>query len=146
MIKLFKALLFIAAFNIIIVFGFITWGFSNAIGPSMEDAGVTIADFFKKEIDPEKYQKLEQSLYVRSKALGKQSAQKVGKVLEKLFVPNYDFSNMEAVEYPYPSLDEVIEMNNAKAQKGLEQALKNLEEAEKVYQAIREETLSTTED
>lgn len=163
--KLLKIFLFGIILNFIIGLSFIACISYVFLVPSLEGTNITLDDFFKKELDPEKYEKLEHNISVISKHLGKESAKKLYKSLEKLFPsPDFDYSEIPAAEYPFPSIDEVLQMNEDNVQRGFEQGLKNLqiqeqeskegielglkylEESEKLNQVIKENTLSNFND
>ena len=141
--KLFKVFSFVIIMNLILSFGFLGWFGYSLIFPSFEGTGITLTDLFKKNLTPEKYEKLNNNVASRSKELSEKSSQILIKGLEKLFPSrDFDYSKVPAAEYPYPSIDEVLKMNEENAQKGIEQGLKYLEESEKKNQVIKNNTLS----
>lgn len=111
----------------LICFG-IFWGWlAISLAPAFEGTGITFSDLFKKNLDPEKYKKLEDNLTAHSETLGKESAQKLIGFLEKLFPnPEFDYSKVPAVEYPYGSVDDVMDIIDDASQEGFDKGLDEL--------------------
>lgn len=141
--KLFKVIAFVFIFNFIMVSSLFGWVAYSVIVPSLAGTGITVMDLiFNKSIDTEKAQKIQQNIDVRSAKLGNDAADKVLKGLTALFVP----SNVSKVtDVKYPTLDEnkINEIQGRALQKGKEEGLLTIQEAEKKYDVIRKQTLST---
>ena len=141
--KLFNVIAFVFIFNFIMVSSLFGWVAYSVIVPSLAGTGITVMDLiFNKSIDTEKAQKIQQNIDVRSAKLGNDAADKVLKGLTALFVP----SNVSKVtDVKYPTLDEnkINEIQGRALQKGKEEGLLTIQEAEKKYDVIRKQTLST---
>lgn len=140
---IFKFFVIVVIMNLIGGVSFLGYMAFSLVSPSFEETGITLSDLYQKHLSPEKYALLQQNLEKRSSQLGKESAQKLVEGFKVIFpLKPYDVSKMPKIEYPYPSSDEIMKMNNSNVQKGIEQGLKNLEDMEKNNQAIREATLN----
>ena len=141
--KLFKVIAFIFIFNFIMVSSLFGWVAYSVIVPSLAGTGITVMELiFNKNINTEKAQKIQQNINIRSAKLGNNAADKVLKGLTALFVP----SNVSKVpDVKYPTLDEkkINEIQTRALQKGTEEGLRTMQEAEKKYDVIRKQTLST---
>lgn len=139
--KLFKIILFIFIVNFIMGSSLYGWVAYSVILPSLAGTGITITDLIlNKDVDPMKAKILQQNIEEKSKKLGNDAADKVLKGFTTLFVPS-SLANKPDVKYP--ALDEkTINDIQAKAvQKGTEEGLQTLIEAEKKYEVIRKQTL-----
>lgn len=145
--KIGKMLLFMFVFNLIAsfsIFGYL--GFS-LVAPSLEGTELTVFDLFKKDIESEKLAKFEENMMERSDKLGKKTGAKIVNCLEKLFPsPDFDYSKIPAPEYPYPSADEVLEMQNQQAQEGIKEGLQILDQTEQKNKAYIEKGLKILEE
>jgi hypothetical protein len=141
--KVFKVLLFIVIANFVLTTALITWLSLSSIAPSLKESGVSFSDLFKKDLSPEKKAKLEKAVNENSSELGNVAAKKFIGII-KAFVPNVkiDFSKMPEQPYPYPSADKVLEQSNKAVNEGVAAGMKNLEDAEKSNQAIKEKALA----
>ena len=127
--KLTKIFLSIFILNLIMGASFFGWMAQSMVMPVLKESDISIGDLFKKKLEPEKYKILEANINKSSSELGKKSARKVQKILDILLpIKEVDYSNMPDVPYPYPSINEVMEMNNQKAQEGFKQGLEALEQ------------------
>lgn len=141
--KIVKVLAFIFIANFLMGSSLYGWVAYSVIVPSLAGTGITITDLvFKKNLDPEMAMKLQQNVNERSVKLGNDAASKVLKGFTILFVP----SNLsKSTNVKYPALDEkAINDIQAKAvQKGLEEGLQNLKDADKSYDVIKKQTLQS---
>lgn len=145
--KLFKGLVIIILSQFIIGFGFLGWMYSSLIVPSFKDTGIIFTDIFKKDLEPEKYEKFEENIMLQADILSNKSVDKIKKGINKLFpAPNFDYSNIPGVEYPYPSLDEVVKSNEDKSLKGLQDGLSILQTLESDTKKAISEGLKHLED
>ena len=141
--KLFKVIAFIFIFNFIMVSSLYGWVAYSVIVPSLAETGITVMDLiFKKNIDPEKAQQIQQNINVRSAKLGNDAADKVLKGLTALFVPS-NASKVPDVKYPTLDEKEINEIQAGALQRGTEEGLRTMQEAERKYDLIRKQTLST---
>ncbi|MCT4584100.1 MAG: hypothetical protein N4A54_04160 [Peptostreptococcaceae bacterium] len=141
--RIFKILSIMVTINFVLGFTFIGWLGFTLVAPSLKDTGITAKDLFRKDIDPQKIEKFEQNISSQSSQLGKSAANTVIKGVEKLFPsPDFDYSNFPAAEYPYPSIDEVLEMQNQKVEEGIAEGLKNLEDMEAHNKIVRKKALA----
>ena len=129
--KLLKAFLFIVIFNFICSAAFLTWITFSAIRPAMKYADISFKELISNNISPEKMLMVDKYVTEKSSELGKKASKMLMNSLKKLVPSDIDFSKMPNVEYPYPSLDEVLELSNEAAEKGISEGLKSLEEAQK---------------
>lgn len=119
------------------------WVAYSVIVPSIAGTGITVMDLiFNKNIDPEKAQKIQQNIDVRSAKLGNDAADKVLKGLTALFVPS-NVSNVPDAKYPTLDEKKINEIQAGALQEGTEEGLQTMQEAEKKYDVIRKQTLST---
>ncbi|HZK53240.1 MAG TPA: hypothetical protein VFC84_03430, partial [Desulfosporosinus sp.] len=140
---LFKVIAFIFIFNFIMISSLYGWVAYSVIVPSLAETGITVMDLiFKKNIDPEKAQEIQQNIDVRSAKLGNDAADKVLKGLTALFVPS-KVSKVPQVKYPTLDEKKINEIQARALQKGTEEGQQTMQAAEKKYDAIRKQTLST---
>ena len=141
--KIFKFYLFTVIVNFVLILVLAAWLCIYSIVPSIKNSGISFLDIIKKDLDPDVKAKIENDIIDRSSYLGEKAAKKVMDIL-LVFVPkaDIDFSNMPDIPYPYPSLGEVIEMNNEAASKGAAEGLKLLQDSEEYYRAIKDKALA----
>lgn len=118
--------------------------FSVSVLPdSMGDADISILDLIKPQLDPAKKEVLEKAINEKSTQLGKETAKKIMNSISVGFTgKTVDTSNIENPK-KLPSLEAVLQTNEENAQKGIEQGLNLLKNAEKDYQEIKNKSLST---
>lgn len=122
--KLIKLLIIICVFNFLISFGFLGWIYSSLIFPSLKDAEISFFELFNKEIDLEKYEKFEKNIMLQADNLSDKIVNKIKNIVNVLLPdPNFNYSDIPCVEYPYPSLEEVINYNSEHAAKGLKEGI-----------------------
>lgn len=140
----FKILSRMIMINLIIYIVIFGWLASSLIIPSLKNTGITFTDLFKSELELEKYNKFEDNIMVQADTLSNLTANKIKNGLRLLFpAPNFNYSNMPDIDYPYPSIDEVLKINEQKASEGIKQGLRHLEESEKNNSDIIKQILSS---
>jgi len=145
--KIGKILLYMIIFNFIFSSSILGWLGFSLIFPSLEGTGLTVFDLFKKEIEPEKLNKFEENIMIQSKKLGKETGKKITKGLEVLFPsPDFNFSKIPAPEYPYPSVDAILKIQNEQSKIGIKNGLKYLEETEKENKSSLQKGLKILEE
>lgn len=127
--KVFKFILTFILFDFIVVSALLGWITFSLIRPSLKGTDITLTDLCKKRLEPEKRKKLESNIYAKSEILGKSTANTIAKFFEKLVPSNdFDYSTLPPVDYPYPSSDEVLKLTEQKANEGIKEGLKQLEQ------------------
>ncbi len=92
-------------------------------------------------MEPEKKEKLEKALNDRSYEMGNNTAKLITDGLRKLLPAEVDYTKMPEIEYPYPSIDEVLENNNKIAQDAANKGMDMAKKADEENQKIRDKSL-----
>lgn len=119
--KILKFLITIIVFNFLFIFCVKVFVSFKVIIPSLKEANISVFDILHKDINPDKYSKFEIIMSDKSSTLGKNSANKFLRFIERLTY--VDYSDMPNIDYPYPSIDEVMDMIDHDAQKGIDKGL-----------------------
>lgn len=104
--------------------------------------GITFSDFFKKDISPEKKQKIEYNISIKSKSMSKTAVNRFQGILDDLFnAYKFDYSKTKAAKYPFPDTDTVMKQVNKSAEQGVSEGLKGLDDMTKQDQKVKNQTL-----
>jgi len=139
--KFLKVFLVIIVINFAVVGIFSAWVIFNILGPSLKSSGLSYSDILKTEMEPEKKEKLEKALNDRSYEMGNNTAKLITDELRKLLPAEVDYTKMPEIEYPYPSIDEVLENNNKIAQDAANKGMDMAKKADEENQKIRDKSL-----
>ncbi len=141
--KLVKVGLFIVP--IVITISFYSWLLANTILPALEDADLKVTDLFSSpsEVNIAVFEK---KTIENSHKLGETVSKYVIVNILKPFVDSVtiDTVSMPESEYPFPSMEDVLELCNEAAAEGLEEGLNQAEEIVKSNDKIRNEILNNS--
>lgn len=155
--KILKAFLFLVIFNFIVSVGVIGYATVSVVGTSFKGTGIGITDLLNPHLPKDKASKLQQNMNTNAANAGTQLAKKVEGVISKLLPdPNFDYSKVNPVPYPYKDQTPQIEQatkdgfqkgldianqitNNCEAAK--QQGLDIAKSSEKANDAIKEQSL-----
>lgn len=119
----------------------------NLIQPTLKGTGVSFFDLVHGDLSQDEYTLISERLSDNASSLGDRTGAKVVSVLKQLFPdPNFSYSDLPPMEYPYPSVDEVVDANNAIAEDGAKQAIELMKQNEDDIQKAKEEGLKILQD
>ena len=119
------------------------WVAYSVIVPSLAGTGVTVTDLIlNKTIDPAKAKILQHNIDLRSAKMGNDATDIVTEALTKLFVPS-NVAKISVVKNPPLNEKTINEIQAEAVQKGTEEGLQTMKDAEKQYEVIRKQSLAT---
>lgn len=145
--KVLKIFVVLVIVNFTVLFSFLGWLGFSVVSPSLENTDISIIDLISNDLDQDAVERLEKEINNQAGKLGTTSGKNVTAVLDKLIPnPDIDLTTMPETNYPYPSLDEVMEMNNVSADEGMKKGMQYLKEQELSNQEAIKQGLSYIEE